>query len=155
MRNGDRIDNAVKTCLSFFALAVPEPNKKNFTTQLGCHFEEVHEHLLEITALEPDAEFFLANAREAVHRLAEHLKSRGGVSVRPSDSVAFLDALCDQMVTAIGTAYMINMDIENAFDEVNRSNLSKFGPDGYPIFNADMKVLKGPFYTPAELSTYV
>jgi predicted HAD superfamily Cof-like phosphohydrolase len=36
--------------------------------------------------------------------------------------------------------------IEDVFDEIQRSNMSKLGADGLPIFRADGKVLKGPSY---------
>ena len=43
-----------------------------------------------------------------------------------SQRIAVLDAICDQIVTAVGVAYMMGMDIEGALAEVNRSNWSKF-----------------------------
>jgi predicted HAD superfamily Cof-like phosphohydrolase len=36
--------------------------------------------------------------------------------------------------------------IEEVFDEIQRSNMSKLGEDGEPIYRADGKVLKGPNY---------
>ena len=41
---------------------------------------------------------------------------------------------------------------EQCFDEVHRSNMSKLSPHGKPIYREDGKVLKGPNYTPADLS---
>jgi NTP pyrophosphatase (non-canonical NTP hydrolase) len=42
------------------------------------------------------------------------------------DKEMALDAIADKLVTAIGLAYMLNMDIVGAFNEVAESNLSKF-----------------------------
>ncbi len=39
-----------------------------------------------------------------------------------------------------------------AYAEVHRSNMSKLGADGKPIFREDGKVLKGPAYSPADMS---
>jgi predicted HAD superfamily Cof-like phosphohydrolase len=36
--------------------------------------------------------------------------------------------------------------IESVFDEIQRSNMSKLGADGKPIYREDGKVLKGPHY---------
>ena len=36
--------------------------------------------------------------------------------------------------------------IEAVFDEIQRSNMSKLGEDGNPIYREDGKVLKGPNY---------
>lgn len=44
----------------------------------------------------------------------------------------------------------INLDA--CFKEVHRSNMSKLGADGKPIFRADGKVLKGPNFTPPDLT---
>jgi predicted HAD superfamily Cof-like phosphohydrolase len=36
--------------------------------------------------------------------------------------------------------------ITEVFEEIQRSNMSKLGSDGLPIFREDGKVLKGPDY---------
>ena len=36
--------------------------------------------------------------------------------------------------------------IEEVFDEIQRSNMSKLAEDGSPIYREDGKVLKGPNY---------
>lgn len=43
-------------------------------------------------------------------------------------------------------------DFPRAFHEVHRSNMSKLGTDGKPIYREDGKVLKGPNYSPADLT---
>lgn len=43
-------------------------------------------------------------------------------------------------------------DFDRIFAEVHRSNMSKLGEDGKPVFREDGKVLKGPNYSPADLS---
>ena len=36
--------------------------------------------------------------------------------------------------------------IEEIYDEIQKSNMSKLGSDGKPIYREDGKVLKGPHY---------
>lgn len=64
------------------------------------------------------------------------------------DLIEVADALGDMMYILCGTIIEHGMQevIEDVFDEIQRSNMSKLGPDGKPIFRADGKVLKGPDY---------
>ena len=58
------------------------------------------------------------------------------------------DALGDMLYILCGTILEHGMQdkIEAVFAEIQRSNMSKLGPDGKPIYRADGKVLKGPDY---------
>lgn len=147
--------NPIYACLNFFHQAVPHPEPKNLNTQLGCHLEEVVEMMEEFVATSFSGAELLRGAKDAVHALAEHAKAGTDFEVPTDRRIGFLDALCDQLVTAIGCAHMCDMDIIGGFDETNRSNLSKFGEDGKPIFNENMKVMKGPNYTQSDLSAFV
>ena len=66
-----------------------------------------------------------------------------------------LDAICDSIYVLIGLALKMGMNLDGAFREVHRSNMSKLGPDGKPIKRADGKVLKGPNYTPPKLEAFI
>ena len=59
-----------------------------------------------------------------------------------------LDALGDMLYILCGTIIEHGMQdiIEDVFDEIQRSNMSKLGKDGEPIYRDDGKVLKGPNY---------
>jgi predicted HAD superfamily Cof-like phosphohydrolase len=96
------------------------------------------------------------DAYYALFRLADHLK-QGNVKMNFSklNRVAFLDSLCDQMVTTIGIAHMLQMDIAGGFEEVNQSNWSKFDEHGIPIFNENKKIMKGPNYRKPTLDPFV
>lgn len=63
------------------------------------------------------------------------------------DLVELADALADIVYIAHGTALVYGIDLDAVLDEVHRSNMSKLGPDGRPIYREDGKVLKGPNYT--------
>lgn len=64
------------------------------------------------------------------------------------DLVEVADALGDMLYILCGTIieHGLQHKIEEVFDEIQRSNMSKLGDDGEPIYREDGKVLKGPNY---------
>ena len=66
-----------------------------------------------------------------------------------------LDAFCDIIVTVVGAADMLGMDLLPALDEVNNSNWSKF-KNGLPILREDGKIMKNPeTYFEPRLDSFV
>ncbi|MCL9805421.1 nucleoside triphosphate pyrophosphohydrolase family protein [Flavobacterium amniphilum] len=65
-----------------------------------------------------------------------------------NDIVEIADALGDMLYILCGTIleHGLQHKIEEVFDEIQRSNMSKLGEDGKPIYREDGKVLKGPNY---------
>ncbi|MBU2951581.1 nucleoside triphosphate pyrophosphohydrolase family protein [Tamlana agarivorans] len=65
-----------------------------------------------------------------------------------NNAVEVADALGDMLYILCGTIIEHGMQhkIEEVFDEIQRSNMSKLGKDGEPIYREDGKVLKGPNY---------
>ena len=65
-----------------------------------------------------------------------------------NDLVEVADALGDMLYILCGTIIEHGMQdkIEEVFNEIQRSNMSKLGADGKPIYREDGKVLKGPNY---------
>ncbi|PHR14801.1 MAG: hypothetical protein COA40_01100 [Aequorivita sp.] len=65
-----------------------------------------------------------------------------------NDLVEVADALGDMLYILCGTIIEHGMQhkIEDVFNEIQRSNMSKLGNDGKPIYREDGKVLKGPNY---------
>ncbi|RKR12344.1 phosphoribosyl-ATP pyrophosphohydrolase [Maribacter vaceletii] len=65
-----------------------------------------------------------------------------------NDMVEVADALGDMLYILCGTILEHGMQykIEEVFEEIQRSNMSKLGADGKPIYREDGKVLKGPNY---------
>lgn len=66
-----------------------------------------------------------------------------------NDLVEVADALGDMLYILCGTILEHGMQykIEAVFEEIQRSNMSKLGADGKPIYREDGKVLKGPNYS--------
>ena len=69
-------------------------------------------------------------------------------AAKNNDLVEVADALGDMLYILCGTIIEHGMQekIEAVFNEIQRSNMSKLGPDGKPIYREDGKVLKGPNY---------
>ena len=63
-----------------------------------------------------------------------------------------LKELADLVYVCYQYAENMNWFLDEALDRVNKSNMSKLGEDGKPIYREDGKVLKGPNYKPPDLS---
>ncbi len=65
-----------------------------------------------------------------------------------NDLIEVADALGDMLYILCGTILEHGMQhkIEAVFNEIQRSNMSKLGADGKPIYREDGKVMKGPNY---------
>jgi predicted HAD superfamily Cof-like phosphohydrolase len=70
------------------------------------------------------------------------------------DLVEIADALGDQLYILCGTIlkHGLQHKIEEVFKEIHRSNMSKLGADGKPIFRQDGKIQKGPGYSPPDIN---
>jgi len=70
------------------------------------------------------------------------------------DLVEVADALGDMLYILCGTIIEHGMQhkIEEVFNEIQRSNMSKLGADGKPIYREDGKVLKGPNYFKPDIA---
>lgn len=69
------------------------------------------------------------------------------------DVVGIADALADLIYVVYGAAHFYGIDLDEVVTEVHRSNMSKLGPDGQPIFREDGKVLKGPDYFKPDIES--
>ena len=69
-------------------------------------------------------------------------------AAQKNDLVEVADALGDMLYILCGTILSHGMQnkITEVFNEIQRSNMSKLGDDGKPIYREDGKVLKGPNY---------
>lgn len=75
-------------------------------------------------------------------------------AAKNNDIVEVADALGDMLYILCGTIIEHGMQdkIEEIFDEIQKSNLSKLGEDGKPIYRNDGKVMKGPNYFKPNIS---
>jgi predicted HAD superfamily Cof-like phosphohydrolase len=74
-----------------------------------------------------------------------------------NDIVGIADALGDQMYILCGTILKHGLQhiIEDIFDEIQASNMSKLGEDGQPIYREDGKILKGPNYFKPDINKFI
>lgn len=74
------------------------------------------------------------------------------IAIAERDMVEVADALTDILYVVYGAGLTFGIDLDKTFAEVHRSNMSKLGEDGNPIRREDGKILKGPNYTPPDLT---
>ena len=65
------------------------------------------------------------------------------------------DALTDILYVTYGAGHAYGIDLDKCFSEVQRSNMSKLGEDGKPIYNEKGKVMKGPKYFKPNLKQFI
>ena len=76
-------------------------------------------------------------------------------AIKERDLKEVADALTDILYVTYGAGHAFGIDLDNCFDEVQKSNMSKLGEDGKPIYNEDGKVMKGPKYFKPDLSKFL
>ncbi len=65
------------------------------------------------------------------------------------------DALTDILYVTYGAGHALGINLDNCFQEVQKSNMSKLGNDGKPIYNEHGKVMKGPNYFKPDLNKFL
>jgi predicted HAD superfamily Cof-like phosphohydrolase len=76
---------------------------------------------------------------------------------REESIVDAADALVDLLYVVVGAMLEFGLTdiVYELFNEVQRSNMSKLGKDGKPIYREDGKYLKGPNYSPPNLAAII
>lgn len=139
----------IESIIDWGNVARPVRTAQHVLCQLGVHMEEGNE-MLEAVPVEPPKQLTaLANAMKlATPDDADRI-------LQGIDHRLMLDALCDQIVTALNTGNFLGYDMLGALAEVDRSNWSKF-VGGEPVFKPNSsKVGKGADYTAPELDPYL
>ena len=79
------------------------------------------------------------------------------LAAKNNDLAEVADALGDMLYILCGTILEHGMQykIEEVFNEIQRSNMSKLGEDGNPIYREDGKVLKGPNYFKPNIAAII
>jgi predicted HAD superfamily Cof-like phosphohydrolase len=81
--------------------------------------------------------------REELEEMREALDNK--------DLIGVADALTDLLYVVYGAGHSFGLDLDACFKEVHRSNMSKLGADGKPIYREDGKVMKGTNYSTPDL----
>lgn len=109
--------------------------------------EEFHKAFGEVNGTEPqllDEQTFILRHKLMREENQEYLEA-----CWDGDIIGIADALGDQLYILAGTIlkHGLQHKIEEVFNEIHRSNMSKLGEDGKPVLREDGKILKGPRYT--------
>ena len=76
-------------------------------------------------------------------------------AIKNNDLKETVDALTDILYVTYGAGHAFGVNLDECFDEVQKSNMSKLGEDGKPIYNEAGKVMKGPNYFKPDLSKFL
>ena len=77
------------------------------------------------------------------------------VAIKNKNIKEVADALTDILYVTYGAGHSFGINLDDCFNEVQKSNMSKLGSDGKPIYNENGKVMKGPNYFKPDLSKFV
>ena len=76
-------------------------------------------------------------------------------AIRENNILEVADALTDILYVTYGAGHAFGINLDECFNEVQESNMSKLGENGKPIYNENGKVMKGPNYFKPELSKFI
>ena len=76
-------------------------------------------------------------------------------AINEKDIKEVADALTDILYVTYGAGHAFGIDLDKCFDEVQKSNMSKLGSDGEPVYNEIGKVMKGPSYFKPDLNKFL
>jgi len=76
-------------------------------------------------------------------------------AIKTKDLKEIADALTDILYVTYGAGHAYGMDLDKCFKEVQKSNMSKLGEDGKPIYNEKGKVMKGSKYFEPNLRQFI
>jgi predicted HAD superfamily Cof-like phosphohydrolase len=76
-------------------------------------------------------------------------------AIKNKDLKETIDALTDILYVTYGAGHAFGVNLDECFDEIQKSNMSKLGEDGKPIYNEAGKVMKGPNYFKPDLSKFL
>ena len=76
-------------------------------------------------------------------------------AMNKKDLVEVADALTDILYVTYGAGHAFGINLDDCFEEVQNSNMSKLDENGKPIYNEHGKVMKGPNYFKPDLSKFI
>ena len=76
-------------------------------------------------------------------------------AIKDKDMKEIADALTDILYVTYGAGHAFGIDLDECFNEVQKSNMSKIGVNGKPIYNESGKVMKGQKYFKPDLSKFL
>ena len=77
------------------------------------------------------------------------------IAMKNKDLLEVADALTDILYVTYGAGHAFGIDLDQCFDEVQNSNMSKLDENGKPIYNEVGKIMKGPKYFKPNLNKFL
>ena len=92
---------------------------------------------------------------EMRHRIQQEENNEYLKACEENDLVEIAHEIADEFYVLFGKviSHGLQDKIPEIFDEIQRANMSKLGPDEKPIYREDGKVLKGPNYSPPDVKS--
>lgn len=146
---------SIQSIIRWFEIAKPKPTDKDQVSQMAYHAEEFAEMMDAVGRTD-----MRIKAQDMRAKLLSVASNEAKEFISQIDDVALLDALCDQVVTAIGVGVLLGYDMAKAIKEVDRSNWTKFAKDDngrpVPYIRPDGKIGKNPdTYQESELAQFI
>jgi predicted HAD superfamily Cof-like phosphohydrolase len=156
--------------------------KQSSTHEMVTEFHQVFGHPVESAPLTPDikqmrfrARFLLEEMSELIEAIgARHAKNKhlcravdlidhardqiemaNDYEFDDVDLVEVADALGDLDYITSGAALTFGIPLPQVVAEIHRSNMTKLGEDGQPIYNDEGKVVKGPGFEKPQLTPII
>ena len=76
-------------------------------------------------------------------------------AINKKDLIEVADALTDILYVTYGAGHAFGINLDECFQEVQNSNMSKLDNNGKPIYNDKGKVMKGPNYFKPDLTKFI
>jgi hypothetical protein len=152
--------NTLEEITLWFEKTNPVPTNDCFHKSLSKHLEKTSQLLLSFRDVGRDF-----NTREQIGLSADvmsHIQrqvraGRNGIElvVEDIDTDDLLHNLCGQVVTSIGIAHSLKLDIIRALLEICASYTTKYDEEGNPFFNDQSNPVNGPNYRSPDLTPYI
>ena len=95
------------------------------------------------------------NINNLIINLIEEELNEFKEAVKKKDLKEAADALTDILYVTYGAGHAFGINLDKCFEEVQKSNMSKLGDDGKPIYDEKGKVMKGPKYFKPDLKKFL
>ncbi len=132
--------------LNFNILSMDKASKLQLQDVIN-HVRDFHDAFKIENANRPTAELS-QNDYQLRHRLMHEENEEYLDACKTGNLVEIADALGDQLYILCGTILKHGLEykIEEVFEEIQRSNMSKLDSEGQPIYREDGKVMKSDLY---------
>lgn len=144
--------NVINQITNLVDKVVPDPSDYNIHSQIALHLEKFSTLLSSLkdagsTQRGRDELGLAIDVTSHAQKQIASYTSGSEIVLSDVNRVELLDALCRQIITAVGLAHMLNMNISSALQEVANSDDTVLDDDGNPIFNEHKKLAKSQNYT--------